>query len=263
MRYPIAIVPALCTLAGLALCLTERSAAQGADDWGNVKGQIVWSGDLPKPKELTAVKDNQDKAHCLEKGPIFSEEWVINPKTKGIKWVFVWLTNDNPKKKLAIHPDLKEIKSKTVEIDQPCCVFIPHALGMREGQDLIIKNSAPVAHNAYCLGHPAKNPARNPLIPPGKSVTLDGLQADDRFPIAVSCKIHPWMSAWVRVYDHPYFAVTDENGNFEIKNAPAGDLRLKVWHETGWLGGAEGRDGRKITIKKGETTDLGKLEWKP
>jgi hypothetical protein len=262
MRYLSSAVALLAMLAGLGMVLNEPVAVAADDDWTTVKGQIVWPGDPPKPKELDKVKESQDKAHCLGKGPIFSEEWVVNKDTKGMRWVFVWLISDDGKTPLTIHPSLKEVKVKNVEIDQPCCKFIPHALAMRQGQDLIAKNTSPVAHNVYCQGHPARNPARNPLVPAGKSVTLDGLVADEKFPVSVSCKIHPWMSAWVRVYDHPYYALTDEKGNFEIKMAPVGDCRLKIWHESGWLGGADGRDGRKITLKKGAVNDLGKIEWK-
>ena len=65
------------------------------------------------------------------------------------------------------------------------------------------------------------------------------------------------------VFDHPYFAVTDENGNFEIKLAPAGEYRLRSRHDTGWRGGAAGKAGEKVTIKGGAVTDLGKLDMKP
>ena len=61
----------------------------------------------------------------------------------------------------------------------------------------------------------------------GWSVEMQELVAD-RFPITVSCTIHPWMRAWIRVFDHPYYAVTDDNGHFEIKDAPAGEYRLVV-----------------------------------
>lgn len=269
MRYLTTLAALLAVLTGFGLVCGERSvAADDKDkDWGTIKGQLVWGdGAIPERKVFDQVNQSQDKAHCLSKGPIQSEEWVINPKNKGIKWAFVWLAVDppDPKGKLKIHPDLVNIKDKKVTLDQPCCAFMPHALAMREGQVLEAKNSAPVAHNVNYSGHPQINPGRNVLLPAGKSFDIDGLNADERIPVTVSCNIHPWMKAWVRVFKHPYYAVTDENGNFEIKLAPAGDVRLKVWHEAvGWRGGAAGRDGEKITIKGGAATDLGKLELKP
>src|SRR5208337_3952954 len=184
---------------------------------------------------------------------------------KGMRWIFVWLTTD-PKgavKALPIHPALLNINAKEVEIDQPCCMFVPHALAMREGQVLVAKNSSTIPHNTNYSGNPLKNPGGNPLLPPMASVQIQNLKADEKFPITVQCNIHGWMKAYVRVFDHPYFAVTDENGKFEIKQAPKGDWRLKVWGDNGWLGGAAGRDGQPITVKGGEVTDLGQLQWKP
>ena len=71
------------------------------------------------------------------------------------------------------------------------------------------------------------------------------------------------MKAYLRVFDHPYYAVTDENGTFEIKLAPAGNCRLIAWHEgVGWVTKGS-RRGTPIAVKAGMTTDLGKVELKP
>jgi len=241
-----------------------RSVAADDDkDWGTIKGKLVWSGDADtaKPKVINVDKDQM---HCLEKGKLYSEEWVVNDKNKGVKWVFVWLAPEpGSDKKLPIHASLKDIKEKQVSLDQPCCQFVPHCLAMREGQTLIAKNSSPIGHNVNYTGHPLRNPGKNVAVGPKGSIEIEGLKADEKFPITVACNIHGWMKAYVRVFDHPYFAVTDADGNFEIKNAPAGEWRLKAWHDTGWRGGAAGRDGDKITVKGGTVTDLGKLEIKP
>jgi hypothetical protein len=255
-------------IAGLAASLLSVLSLSGspvrADEpqgWGTVKGQVVFGGDVPAPELINVNKDQQ---HCLEKGPLTKETWVINKENKGVRYTFVWLAPEpGTTTPLPINPKLKDPKEKSVTIDQPCCAFVPHCLGMREGQELIVKNSAPVAHNVNYTGNPRKNPGGNFLLPPNTKKVIDNLKAD-RFPLQVTCNIHPWMNARVAVFDHPYFAVTDENGNFEIKDAPAGTYRLKVWHEAiGWRGGAAGRDGEKITIKPEAVTDLGKLEVKP
>src|SRR5262249_50690974 len=183
-----------------------------------------------------------------------------NKENKGIKNVFVWLTTASGGSP-PVPADLKVIKQKSVELDQPTCAFVPHALAMREGQILEVKNSAPVAHNINWLGSPVKNPGGNVIVPPGKDHTIKNLKADKQ-PIRVSCNIHTWMSGWIRVFDHPYYAVTDENGNFEIANAPAGDFQIMYWHDSGFKGGAAGRNGDKISIKSG-VNDLDKVEWKP
>lgn len=258
---------ALKSESGAAACCSaclEATAADPADkDWGDVKGRIVWAGDkLPEVVELKVDKDQQ---HCLEKGKLVGEEWVVNKDNQGIRWVFVWLTADPTaaKKDIPIHPSLKEIKEKKVTIDQPCCGFVPHALAIREGQIVVAKNSSPIAHNFNYAGHPLVNQGKNQLMPPKSEFDIDNLRADEKFPVSVGCNIHGWMKAYIRVFNHPYFAVTNEKGEFEIKNAPAGDWRLKAWNDNGWRGGAAGKDGEKITIKGGAAADLGKLEMKP
>jgi hypothetical protein len=177
----------------------------------------------------------------------------------------VWLEvpKDQANQKLPIHPSLVEIKDKKIIIDQPACMFIPHAIAMREGQAILAKNTSGISHNYKWSGHPDVNPGGNVLLPPNGEKEIADLKAD-RFPVSVECNIHSWMRGWVRVYDHPYYAVTDENGAFQLKDAPAGTWVLKIWHGSGgWLGGAKGKNGQAITIKAGGTTDLGNLAYPP
>jgi hypothetical protein len=217
----------------------------------------VFDGNPPEPAPLTV---NKDQAQCLAKGPILDEKWVVNKGNKGVKNVFVWLTAADGGKP-AIHPDFKDPPKDPAKLDQPTCAFEPHCQGIREGQILKVHNSAAIAHNVNWLGGKVKNPGGNVIIPSGgdKDVTLKA----DKQAIAISCNIHPWMKGWARVFDHPYFAVTDENGNFEIKNAPAGNLKIVIWQEEmGFLGGAAGNAGKAITIKAGDN-DQGVIKIKP
>jgi hypothetical protein len=244
--------------------LVATSAAPAQNGWGTIKGRVIFGGkDLPKPEPVDTSK-SADSAKCLEanKGPIFSEEWVVNPKNRGVRWVFVWLAPEKPGGKLPINPRLAKVPNKPVVIDQPCCRYEPHAFAIRQGQDIIAKNSAAMPHNVNWTGHPVKNPGSNVQIPPGAEFRITGLVAD-RIAVKFQCNIHGWMTAWCRVFDHPYFAITDADGNFEIKDAPAGTFRLMVWHETGFSGGAAGRNGQPITIHSGKVTDVGDLKFIP
>jgi RNA polymerase sigma factor (sigma-70 family) len=241
--------------------------------WGTVKGQVVFDGDaIPEPKPINVDKD---QGHCLSKGPLVSDEWVVNKDNKGVRHAFAWLVADpnlkSPSKKIPIHPALVESKEKEVVLDQPCCMFEPHALALRDDQTLIVKNNAPIPHNVNIQGG-IKNPSSNTILPPGSPIEIKNVKAST-FPVLVSCNIHGWMKAYIRVFDHPYFAVTDADGKFEIKQAPVGDFYLVVWHEAaGWrdrkvVTNAGGREeqhiGMKITIKADGATDLGKLGIKP
>lgn len=259
-----ALAAAIVTLAAAVFLLLpgqSSPAQQAANGWSAIKGQVVFAGAaLPPVQEIKVDPNHRDHVFCLAKGPILSEELVINPKNKGVKWVFVWLTPEKAAPPLPVHPSLQQIKIPAVEIDQPCCKFEPHAVALRQGQDLIAKNSAAVAHNVHWTGHPLKNPGGNVIVPAAQSYTIKGLNTD-QYPIEVKCDIHGWMKAYVRVFDHPYFALTDQDGKFEIKLAPAGQYRLRMWSDLGY--GPGGRDGSPITINPGVDSDLGKIEMKP
>lgn len=243
-------IPSLAAAALVMSALLSLAPAQGGG-WGDITGRIIWGDDkLPPPADLN-LGENPDKAACLKDGPVKDETWIVNPKNKGLKNAFVWLEAETKGDKLPIHPSLAKVQGK-VEIDQPACAFIAHATALREGQTLVAKNSSGIAHNFKWTGNPTVNPGGNVLLPPGAAKEIDGLMAD-RLPIAIECNIHPWMKGWARVFDHPYFAVTDADGSFTIKNAPAGNFRIKVWHGSGgWLGGAKGKNGAPITINAGE-----------
>jgi hypothetical protein len=251
---------ALAAVGLTALCLPPGAAQDNKGAWGTIKGRIVWGGaDLPKPEKLNVTTD---KPHCLEKGDLFDNLFQVDPKSKGLKNVFVALkqppgTADTP---LPIHPDLKAIPKKPVELDQPRCLFMPRAVAVREGQKLLVKNSAPVNHNIRWAGDPDINAGGNVTLPPGKQYLIKDLKVQT-LPLIVQCNIHPWMSGRLAVYDHPYFAVSDKDGNFEIKLAPAGTYRVTFYHEgIGWLGGAKGKAGQEITIKPGGVVDLGEIK---
>lgn len=246
-------------LVALAL-LSLTAAVPAGEGWGTIKGQIVWPGDVPEREKIDV---NKDQDACLAKGPLFSEKYVVDPKTKGVKNVFIWLLDPSGDfyKKLPIHPALKAPKASIVEIDQPCCQFIPHVVAIRDGQGLVFKNSAEIPHNVHVYGG-IKGPEFNVILPAGgkKEVTADLLPARHT-PIPVKCDIHGWMNGFVRVFPHPYFALTGDDGSFTIENAPAGDYRIAIWHEESWVKGD--KKGIPITIKAGEVTDLGKVPMPP
>ncbi len=254
----------LSVLTVLAVVLGSLSVSQPAagQDFGKtLTGKVVFDGDeAPKREELKITKDQQ---HCLGKGPILSEDWVVNSKNLGVKDVFVWLEPMNKGGDIPVHPKLKNGDKKTHVIDQPRCMFVPHCLVIQEGDILLAKNSSPIPHNFRWLGHPLKNPGGNIAMAPGTKFEIKNLQADLLLPVMIKCDIHPWMNGYVRVFDHPYASVTDENGDFKMELPPAGQYRLKIWHPaSGWVGGFKGRAGYPVDIKADADTDTGEWEVK-
>ena len=149
----ILIANSLLALCGDRLPVEEKFVAQ--TKWTDLRGRIVWRGKpIPQPMKAHA------KDECCKKGLAVSENWVINRKNRGIRWVFVWLEPEpsgglDP---LPIHPSLKEVKPKTIILEQSGCRFVPHAFCLREGQKLHVKNKDAVAHNFRWVGHPKDNP---------------------------------------------------------------------------------------------------------
>ena len=85
----------------------------------------------------------------------------------------------------------------------------------------------------------------------------------DRLPMMINCSVHPAMSAVVRVFEHGYFALTDVDGAFVIKDAPIGTFRIFIWHEAiGYLDGKRGSTGKVIPLTR-KITDLGTLSLSP
>lgn len=253
--------PAALVALAVAFVLALAAPAR-AEGWGHIKGQVVWAdGKVPAPVELNVDKD---KMQCLEKGKVYSQDLIVNPKNKGVKYVLVYLQdlNDSRKADFAppIHPSYKNVK-KTVEIDQPCCMFEPRLVVLREGQTLTVKNTMSIPHN-FNIQSGDKGPNKNVLIPAGGQAEIEKFVAK-AIPSVYSCTVHSWMRGYVATFKHPYFAVTDANGNFEIKNAPAGKYRLVFWHEkAGWVL-LKGRDrGQVVEIKDKATTTLKAVDLK-
>jgi hypothetical protein len=264
MKRFVTALAALALPAALCLWPSGSQAQNAAGGWGTIKGQVIYAGDqAPAPMEL---KVDKDQAHCLANDKkLFDETWVVNKKNKGVRYVFIWLEDPaDPKSPLPIHPKLKDLPKEPPEMDQPQCQFVPHALAMRAGQVLLAKNSSPIQHNFNYGGHPLVNPGGNFLMPPKcKPIPTNVLKAD-RLPITVQCNIHGWMKAWVRVFDHPYYAVTDEDGKFEIPLAPAGSYQVKVWlGGYGWMGRNEKKATVAVTVPADGVADLGQLKIGP
>ncbi len=234
----------------LTIGLTARADAQPPAKWVAVSGQVVLPAEVAVPKQKQA-EVAQDKPHCLKDGPLLDERVVVGAKSRGVRDVVVWLRPDRTelKAKFApheIHPDDAKRKPRDVVVEMKGCRFVPHVSTARVGDTVVVRNADPIAHNFYGsgqleIGTPVAKQSEwrmpKPLIEEATTV------------YDFKCTIHPWMGGAMRVFDHPYYAVTDADGKFEIRNAPAGKYRLVFWHENvGIKGGKDGRAGTPIEI---------------
>lgn len=215
------------------------------EGWGTLKGQITFGSAAPDvPNLVEQGKAAKDPQICAKGAPIKSQRLVVDGATKGVKFALVYLP-----KPTAVSDDAKAGASKAdVLFDQNGCVFEPHVLGVMAGGKITLKSSDPVNHNVNAR---LKNSPFNSLLAAGGTSTFTPGSAE-RTPASVTCDIHPWMQAWWLVLDNPYFAVTDEKGNYEIKNVPAGSQKVVVWQEA--TGFVTAPSGEEVAVKANDPT---------
>ena len=226
------------------------AAATSTEGWGTLKGRVVFGGDAPAPKVLIAKgdKDVKDAAVCA-KNEIDSERLVVNKANKGVRYAIVYLPKPTAVNKEA------EGASKKVEVifDQKNCTFVPHVLATMKGTSVSVTSSDPVGHNANGVGF-NYNAKFNMTTASGSAPSPVLLKAAEPKPAEVNCDIHNWMKSYWFVSANPYFAVTDADGNFEIKNVPAGDQKVIVWCEAIGPGTLTAASGDTVAIKAGGET---------
>lgn len=202
---------------GLALALGLTSAAQAAGykeievkDGGTIKGTVKYTGAVPPKKSIS-----KDTEVCGTS----TEDVSISAVDGKLASVVVYLKK--VKKGKAFTAEQKKVLS-----DQKACVFLPHVALVAEGGVVSFKNSDSVLHNVKSTS--LKNPAFNEGV--GADKAIDKTFKKGHEAVKISCSVHEWMSAWVVVMPHPYYAVTNDKGEFTLTNVPAGKYKLIVWH---------------------------------
>jgi plastocyanin len=118
---------------------------------------------------------------------------------------------------------------ETAVLQQKNCMYEPHVVALMTGQPFEVQNNDPTMHNVHPM--PKHNRQWSNSQPSG-SAALHETFTHVEFAMPVLCNVHPWMRALVFVFDHPYYAVTPREGNFELKNLPPGTYTIEAWHET-------------------------------
>jgi plastocyanin len=229
-----------------------------AAEWGSLKGKFVVDGAVGEPPALNVNKDQE----TCGKHPLVDETVVVG-EGGGLANAVVFIYSRKP---IEAHPDFGDAASaKPAVLDNKGCRFEPHVLAVRTGQPLQISNSDPVGHNTNAAF--VQNSPFNQIIASGTPATITLAKAEP-LPATVACNIHPWMKGYLVVQQHPYVAVSNDKGEFEIKNIPVGTHEFVFWHEgKGFVknqaleGGKTDRKGRaKLKIAAGETLDLGEIK---
>lgn len=205
----------------------EIAVSNGA----TIRGVVKVDGKVPK---LPPLQVSKYKEFCKD---VPNESLIVGPGN-GLRYAVVTLEGI--------------VRGKTVEkevqheLDNIGCRFVPHVQAASVGQFVLLKNTDPILHTAHAY-FPSGQPHFNVGLYPGrvsrKPLVTPGV-------VKILCEVHPWMSAYIVVTDHPYHAVTDTYGEYLIGDIPPGTYRLKVWHES------LGTEEKQIEMKAGASQTL-------
>jgi hypothetical protein len=201
-------------------------------------GRVVLKRTPPKRRIVNMSKD----ANCikLHKGePVLDEDLIVSADG-GVKNAFVYVRRGAPE------GDYPPPESPAI-LDQKGCMYHPRVQGVLVGQKVLVGNGDPVTHNVRSF--PVLNRPFNFGQPPDTEPRERVFDKPER-EIEVQCDFHPWMHAYIFVMDHPFFAVTADDGTYAIPGLPPGEYTLAIWHEK------LGRKQQTVTIDKSGQAEL-------
>lgn len=203
----------------------------------SIEGSVRFAGTVGEPK---VVPITSDKYVC---GELKDAQDLVVSAAGGIQNAVVSLQTPPPgTRQYGFGPP--------PQIDQHECVFIPRIVVVPVGGTVEFLNSDRLLHNIRSkeIKH---NRAFNRTQPRGRTIPITFTKAET---IRVGCDLHPWMRSWVVVAEHPFYAVTGDNGEFTLGNVPPGEYTLQVWQE------ALGTVTKEITVGddgiKGVTVEM-------
>jgi plastocyanin len=218
---------------GLLMVPSPGTAYQEGEvaNGGRLTGRVSFQGPIPEPYVIWVKKDEEVF------GKTVPDERLLISKQGRVKNVVITIEGIQQGKRW---PSLKS----SVVNDKGR--FIPHVQVVPTGAQLEIVNRDPVLHNTH--GFQRKRTIFNVGLPlQGQKVKRSLKQAGI---IEVMCDVHDWMNGWIVVQDHPYFAVTGDDGNFTITDVPPGSYKISAWHEK------LGKKQTQITVKAGRSDNV-------
>jgi hypothetical protein len=227
------------TIVVLALFLSGRMSAglgNPADSSSSLKGEVKFEGVASKPSSIDMSADPLcAKEHAT---PATTEDIVVGANG-GLANVVVYVSD-------GLAPGTFQPPQQPAVFEQKGCQYKPHVLAMQANQKLDVVNSDATTHNI----HPNPNNNREWNMTQPHGVPLEQTFAREEIAIPVKCNVHPWMRGYIAVFKHPYFAVTDKNGSFELKDLPPGTYTIMAWQEK------LGTKSQKVTVGAGESKTL-------
>jgi len=214
-----------------------------------IKGKVVLKGTPPKMPPIKFAAD----AACAALHPTPHSEEAVTVNADGtLLNVFVYVKQGLGNRKFPA-------PKTPLLLDQKGCLYTPHVAGVQLGQPVYIVNSDGTMHNIHGMPTATGNKDFNfSQVVAGftnTSAWLKNIVATEVM-VKVKCDVHPWMSAFVGVLDHPYFSVTGTNGTFSLTPLPPGTYVIEAWHEK------YGTMNQTVTVTTNETKEI-TFEFEP
>jgi hypothetical protein len=216
---------------------TKASEVQ-PDDAGDgaLSGTVKLAGPRPVAKRIDMAAD--PACSRIHPAPVTDED-VVAGTNGALENVIVYISDGLGNRSF-------DPPKEPVVFEQKGCLYNPHILGMLARQTLQIINHDPTAHNIHPV--PQNNREWNISQPPGSPPIEQTFAREEIIP--VKCNVHPWMRGYVGVFKHPYFAITNKDGRFDLKNLPRGEYTIEAWHEK------YGVLTQKVTLETNQTKVL-------
>jgi hypothetical protein len=205
--------------AGAGSIVAEPYRVIDVTDGGTITGVAVWKGDVP---ELQPIEIEADTGVCGDEMP--SQALRVNPKNNGVPHVLVYLE----------HVEKGKAPADKYWLHMANCQFTAHIFPFVRSQVMAMVNHDSFFHNPHFFNSKNASLLNVPMPDPGQEIDHKFLRTplqNEKGVMRLQCDVHNNMNAYWAGFDHPYFAVTDADGKFVIRDVPAGKYTLVAWHE--------------------------------
>lgn len=207
------------TLFFLLLALVVSPVLHAAD----IAGVVTFKGTPPKEVPLSKMESSPD-CMGMHKDIPTTQHYIVDANGD-VANVTVYLKDADGKE---ITGKSTGATAKPAVLDQVGCIYTPSILAIQTGQKLDVKNSDSCIHNVHSISTAGNTDHNDPQMAGGADLVYSYTKPE--MYLKFQCDVHPWMFAWVSIFDHPYFSVSGKDGKFAIKNVPPGKYTVEASH---------------------------------